>query len=87
MIDGTTTTGFAFHVDEANANDMRFVEALAELKESVLAYPKVIEMLLGKEQKESLYKHLEDENGRVPLEAMEAAFEEIMSASTELKNS
>lgn len=87
MIEGKTRTGFVFKFDEANANDMRFVETLAKLEDNFLVFPKVITMLLGEEQKEALYKHIEDENGRVPVESMQAEFEDMMSANEETKNS
>lgn len=86
MISGKTSTGFEFVIDEEKLNDMRFVDVLAETSENVLAFPKVIAMLLGAEQKAKLYEHLE-EDGRVPIESVQAAVAEIMEASAKTKNS
>ena len=81
------TNGFEVKVEPDELNDMYFVEALAEIETDVLALPKVMKMMLGDEQKKALYKSLEDENGRVPIEAITDAITEIMTkAGEEPKN-
>lgn len=81
------TNGFEVKVEPDELNDMYFVEALAEIESDVLALPKVMKMMLGDEQKKALYKSLEDENGRVPIEAITDAITEIMTkAGEESKN-
>ena len=87
MVKGNLKSGFAFEIDVEALNDMRFVEALADVEKNGLALPKVCEMMLGREQKERLYEHLQDENGRVPIEAVNSAIIEIMTtAGKETKN-
>lgn len=79
--------GFEVKVEPDELNDMYFVEALADIETDVLALPKVMKMMLGDEQKKALYKSLEDENGRVPIEAITDAITEIMTkAGEESKN-
>lgn len=81
------TNGFEVKVEPDELNDMYFVEALAEIETDVLVLPKVMKMMLGEEQKKALYKSLEDENGRVPIEAITDAITEIMTkAGEESKN-
>jgi hypothetical protein len=81
------TNGFEVKVEPDELNDMYFVEALAEIETDVLVLPKVMKMMLGEEQKKALYKSLEDENGRVPIEAITDAITEIMTkAGEEPKN-
>lgn len=81
------TNGFEVKVEPDELNDMYFVEALAEIETDVLVLPKVMKMMLGDEQKKALYKSLEDENGRVPIEAITDAITEIMTkAGEESKN-
>ena len=81
------TNGFEVKVEPDELNDMYFVEALADIESDVLALPKVMKMMLGEEQKKALYKSLEDENGRVPIEAITDAITEIMTkAGEESKN-
>ena len=88
MLKGKTESGFCFKINEADLDDMEFVEALAELEEDALKFPKVCDMLLGKEQKKKLYDHLRNENGKVPVNAVSNAIAEIMSVAGEsTKNS
>lgn len=88
MIKGVTKNGFCFEIDEARADNMEFLEALAETQENALAFPKVCSMLLGEEQKKRLYDYLRDENGRVPIADVEEAITDIMASSGEqVKNS
>ena len=79
MKKGMTKSGFEFEIDEKCLDDMRMLEAISESMDNPLLFPKVFTMLLGKEQKERLYKHLEDENGRVPTAAVSAELNAIFS--------
>lgn len=95
MKTGTTSTGFAFKFDERNADDMRMVELIAlgdddtaSEFQKLAASSKILEMLLGKEQKAALYEHIGKSNdGRVPLADLMKAMAEIMNAGGDsLKN-
>lgn len=95
MKTGTTSTGFAFQFDERNADDMRMVELIAlgdddtaSEFQKLAASSKILEMLLGKEQKAALYDHIGKSNdGRVPLADLMKAMAEIMNAGGDsLKN-
>lgn len=95
MKTGTTSTGFAFKFDERNADDMRMVELIAlgdddtaSEFQKLAASSKILEMLLGKEQKAALYDHIGKSNeGRVPLAELMKAMAEIMNAGGDsLKN-
>lgn len=88
MVKGKTESGFEFEIEEAQLDDMEFMEALSDVQDDPLAFPKVCRMLLGEEQKKKLYDHLRDENGKVPIAAVNEAITEIMTISGEkLKNS
>lgn len=97
MRKGTTKTGFEYTFDETRLDDMRFVDVMAVVLDDkakefdqISATSKLVEMLLGKDQKEKLYDHIaKDYDGRVPLGAFKQALEEIMTGSgseNELKN-
>ena len=83
---GTTSNGFHFEFDEARADDMRFVDLIvASMDENtpeferITAASKMIEMLLGKEQKKALYDHIgKSFDGRVPFSEVNKALTEIM---------
>ena len=91
MKDGNTSTGFHYSFDEKNLDDMRFVDVLvvvvdenSSLLDKLAGTSKLLEMLLGKEQKAALYEHIgKDYGGRVPREALEKALEEIMNGAGE----
>lgn len=82
MIEGKTTGGFAFALDEAALDDMNLVDALAGASENdPLAFSRAVRLLLGEEQRKRLYDHLKDEKGRVPLERVSGALSEIFAAA------
>lgn len=88
MLKGKTKSGFEFEIDKTRLDDMEFVEALADVEENFLKFPKVCEMLLGKEQKKKLYDHLRTEDGKVPVGLMNETITEIMILAGEsTKNS
>lgn len=85
---GTLENGFVYEVDENVLDDMRLVDAIAEAEgENPLKVSKVVTMVLGDEQKERLYKSLENETGRVPVKvAMDALMEIFNRLGEEGKN-
>ena len=81
---GELANGFKYEVDENVLDDMRLVDAIAEAEgENPLKVSKVMTMVLGKEQKERLYKHLENESRRVPVKMVMDALMEIFEAMGE----
>lgn len=76
---GTLENGFEYKVDEKVFDDMNFLDALEEANEGdPLAASRMCKLLLGKEQKKELYKRLEKEDGRVPVEDTLNCITEIM---------
>lgn len=87
MRKGKTESGFEFEIDEQALDDMRFLRLLSKSRKDPLYFPDVIEKMLGEEQADRLYDHLEVEGGRVPIEAMSDIVAEIMTlAGDETKN-
>jgi len=97
MKTGTLNNGFTFKFDETVADDMRFVDLLVEAADDsasqlrqLKAVEKLIDMLLGREQREQLYDHIAAEHGgRVPVNVFKDCFQEIMTYDFEevsLKN-
>ena len=88
MIRGKTSTGFDFEIDETKLDDMEFLDALSEVDENPLKFSKIVKIMLGEDQRKRLYDHLRNEDGRVPVDAANAAIIEIMEYSKdETKNS
>ena len=89
MIEGKTNSGFEFHIDEDNLDDMEFIDALRELKEGdMTSLSNVADFILGAEQKKALYEHLKanDEKHKVRLKAFSEEVMFILTYNTNLKN-
>ena len=88
MIEGITSTGFAFAVEEKRLDNMELVDAIAKVDKDPTAVSRVLDLMLGEEQKHCLYDHLRTEDGRVPIGAMTDALTEIFAAGgKQAKNS
>ena len=84
MAEGKTSTGFAYVVDEDVNDDMELLEGFIALDNGdMTSLPQCITSLLGAEQKKALYESIRDENGRVRVDAVEEAINEIMTAVSE----
>ncbi len=87
MIRGKLENGFEFEIDETSLDSMEFLDALSEMEENPLAFPKVCVLMLGKNQRKKLYDALR-EDGKVPVQKMSDAISEIFAiCENELKNS
>lgn len=87
MIQGKTSSGFEFSIDEKAADNMELIDALAELEDgNDLAVSKVCRLLFGSEERKRIYDHLRDENGRVPVEPFIQLVKEIFTTTKDLKN-
>lgn len=81
MVTGTTSSGFAFSLDEKALDNMELVDTLAEMQSGdPLAISAVVRMVLGEEQRRALYEHLRTADGRVPATAVSDAVMEIFDA-------
>ena len=69
--------------------DAEFLDALADAEEGdPLKISKAVRMLLGDAQRKRLYDHLRSEKGKVPLQAVMEAFQDILTnGGTATKNS
>lgn len=81
MITGVTSSGFEFSIEESTLDNMELLDALEEMsEENTLALSKVLDLILGKEQKKKLYEHLRTEDGRVPVSKVNDEIMEIFAA-------
>lgn len=88
MTEVTTTKGLKLSVDEEALDDMRFMELLSDFEGgNILTLGKMAGLLLGQENKEKLYKSLENEKGRVPIEDVSEELTGIMGQIKTAKNS
>ena len=81
MIRGKTAKGFEYAVPKKRLHNMRLVEVLAKVDEDPTLIPKMLDLLLGKEQKEAMYNFYEDEDGIVLESDITGAVNEIFNAA------
>lgn len=83
---GRTKSGFYYSISKKNLNNYELVETLGNLEDNPLNFPKVLKLLLGKEQTEKLKNHLRDEDGIVDSDKMALEIKDIFQAQKRLKN-
>ena len=82
MITGKTATGFEFLLNENVLDNMELLELMVEVQNgNPAALIPALTMVLGAEQRKTLYDHLRTGDGRVPVAAAAAAFAEIVKAA------
>ena len=86
MLKGKTESGFEYEVSDAAMNNYELVEVLAEVDTNALLLPKLVNMLLGDQQKNKLLDHLRTKEGNVPIDLISAEIMEIFQ-SGKAKNS
>lgn len=85
MIKGKTKSGFKYEIDEKILNDYRFFELISEIDDKPYKAPKLVETMLGKEQKDKLLAHVE-KDGHVDSKDVMKEIEDIFTNTKELKN-
>lgn len=86
MVEGITKTGFRYSIKKSSLNNYELVEILAEVDENPLLLPKLLNLLLGEEQKKTLMDHVRLEDKTVPTETLAEEIKDIFSGTTETKN-
>lgn len=86
MLKGKTKSGFEFKVTDARLNNYELLENVADVDENPLLLPKVVNLLLGKEQAGRLKDHVRDDDGMVDSGKLGVEIQEIFNFQ-EVKNS
>lgn len=92
MIEGKTSTGFVYKIDDDVLDDMELLDALVDMDNGDMSsYRYAIKALLGEEQRKALYEHVRDKKtGRVSAKKVFEAFAEVLNSAKEnqaIKNS
>ncbi len=85
MLKGKTSTGFQFEIAEGALDNYELVEALADIETDPLSVTKVVNLLLGKEQKEKLKEHVRNDKGVVTTTALMKEIEEVFKTQNKVK--
>lgn len=86
MIKSKTSSGFEFQLEEHILDNMELLDTIVEADENPALIPKIVNMVLGKEDKKRLYNHLRTEKGNVPIMAVAAEVAEIFNCNQQGKN-
>jgi len=87
MVKGETKSGFEYKIPKKNLDNYDLVETIAEAQDNPLLFPKMVNLLLGKEQANKLKDHLRDKDGIISTEKMSNEIMEIFESQKEAKNS
>lgn len=85
MVEGTTKSGFVFAVDPDVFGDAEFLEDFVELRDGTdgLRFFRILDRMLGKDQKKRLYDHVRNDGGKVTVNALAPEFSDIIVALSE----
>lgn len=86
VIEGITESGFIYTIKPSRLENFEMLDILADIDENPLLLPKLLDMILDKEQKKALYDHVRLEDGTVPTAKIEKEIIDIFTNSSELKN-
>lgn len=88
MIKGVTASGFEYEIDETKLKNMRVLKLLQKMqKNDGNAFLDAITAILGEDQEERLYIHLEKTEGSANVENTAREFAEVLhSGEGALKN-
>lgn len=87
MLRGKTETGFEFEIPDDILDDYELLEMLCQIDEGEpLATVKMVDKLLGKEQKERLKAHVKDLCGKVSAEKLLEEVGAILNSCNQGKN-
>lgn len=87
IIRGTTSTGFEYEIPSENIENYELLEALGEMEDNPLLISKVINLLLGNEEKEKLKNHVRTKSGIVSTEKIGKEIKDIFENVNKIKNS
>lgn len=85
-IEGVTKSGFAYSIDKNRLQNYELLEVLVDVDENPILMPKLLVMLMGKEEKDKLIDFLRIEDGTVPSDKVAETIAEIFEEVGELKN-
>ena len=85
---GKTKSGFEFERDETVLDEMRILDMIAGISSGdVTQLSPLTRKILGDDQKERLYRHLEETEGRASISRVSEEITEIFEACKSGKNS
>lgn len=88
MMKGITSSGFEYEINESDLDDMRILDMVVDIANGDLTLlSPLTRKVLGDEQRERLYKHLEEKEGRASIRRVSDEITEIFSKGNAEKKS
>lgn len=87
MKKGVTESGFEFTIDPKRLENYELIDVMSEVDENPLLMPKILKLLLGKEQTAALVEHCKDEEGIASIERIGTEITDIFASVGAVKNS
>ena len=83
----TTDTGFKCDVNRDALNDVELLDDIIDMNNGeLISVHRIVDKVIGKEQRAALYDHVRDDKGVVKLDAISAELTNIFDAVQNLKN-
>lgn len=80
MLTGKTASGFAYEIPETIGDDYEVLECMAKVQNNdILSLVKLIDLVLGADQRDAFKEHCRGEDGRVSTKKMTEEFFDIFS--------
>lgn len=86
LLKGTTKSGFKFELDQERLNNYELLESISEIDENPLAITKVLDLLLGKKEKNRLKEHIRNDEGIISVDKMTDEITEMFQSLDQTKN-
>lgn len=86
VLKGTTKSGFKFELDQERLNNYELLESISEIDEDPFAITKVLDLLLGKEEKNRLKEHIRNDEGIISVDEMTDEITEMFQSVDQTKN-
>lgn len=77
LIRGKTKSGFEFEISKEKLDDIELLDAIETFDETSNGMTRVLNRLLGTEQKKKLYDHVRNEEGTAPISKIVPLITEI----------
>lgn len=76
---GVTKTGFTYTISKNNLDNYELFELMSEVDENPTVFPKIADLVLGKNQMKELKEHLRREDGTVSTEKIMTEIKNILT--------
>lgn len=74
-----TRSGFEYDLETEKLNDMRLIDLLASDEDDITSVSKILTLMFDKKDRERLYAHVSEDDGRVPIDKVSDEIADIFN--------